>query len=75
MNARTLSWSATLMALAMTVSMPARAQDSTGDPFLDAMLSDQQAAEEAQEKSPAAGIEIGRIEGELKQKLLEVRGG
>ncbi len=55
MNARTLSWSATLMALAMTVSMPARAQDSTGDPFLDAMLSDQQAAEEAQEKSPAAG--------------------
>lgn len=55
MNARTLSWSATLMALAMTVSMPARAQESTGDPFLDAMLSDQQAAEEAQEKSPAAG--------------------
>ncbi len=55
MNARTLSWSATLMALAMTVSMPARAQDSTGDPFLDAMLSDQQAAEEAQEKPPAVG--------------------
>ena len=55
MNARTLSWSATLMALAMTVSMPARAQDSTGDPFLDAMLSDQQAAEEAQEKTPAVG--------------------
>ncbi len=53
MNARTLSWSATLMALAMTVSMPARAQESTGDPFLDAMLSDQQAAEEAGDKSPA----------------------
>lgn len=54
MNARTLSWSATLMALAMTVSMPARAQESTGDPFLDAMLSDQQAAEEAQDKDTAA---------------------
>ena len=41
MNARSLNWTATLMALAMTVSLPARAQETTGDPFLDAMLSDQ----------------------------------
>ncbi len=50
MNARTLSWSATLMALAMSISSSARAQESTGDPFLDAMLSDQQAAQEADEQ-------------------------
>ncbi|MBQ8901250.1 MAG: hypothetical protein IJY72_09855, partial [Akkermansia sp.] len=51
MNARTLGWSATLMALAMTVSVPAQAQESTGDPFLDAMLSDQQAAAEEEAKT------------------------
>jgi len=35
------------MALAMSVTLPAQAQESTGDPFLDAMLNDQKAAEEA----------------------------
>ncbi len=53
MNARTLSWSATLMAMAMSVSAPVQAQESTGDPFLDAMLSDQQAAAEAEAQQAA----------------------
>lgn len=50
MTARSQYWSATLMALAMTISLPAQAQESTGDPFLDAMINDQQtAAEDAAE--------------------------
>ena len=40
----TLHWSATLTALAMTMTAPAFGQDSTGDPFLDAMMQDQQSA-------------------------------
>ena len=54
MNARSLNWTATLMALAMTVSLPARAQETTGDPFLDAMLSDQKKAEEAEAQKAEA---------------------
>ena len=37
-------WSATLTALALTVSGAAVAQESTGDPFLDAMMRDRQSA-------------------------------
>ncbi len=36
---------ASLAALALTLSLPAMAQESTGDPFLDAMMSDQAAVE------------------------------
>ncbi|MDO5472588.1 MAG: outer membrane protein assembly factor BamA [Akkermansia sp.] len=54
MNARTLNRTATLMAIAMTVSLYAQAQESTGDPFLDAMLSDQKQAEEAEAEKAAA---------------------
>ncbi len=42
---------ATLAALALTLSLPAMAQESTGDPFLDAMMSDQEAAETPQAPS------------------------
>lgn len=40
----TLHWSATLTALAMTMTAPAFGQAATGDPFLDAMMQDQQSA-------------------------------
>ena len=43
MNRPTMHWSATLAALALTISVPAYGQESTGDPFLDAMMKDQQA--------------------------------
>ena len=43
MNKPTLHWSATLTALALTLAAPAFGQASTGDPFLDAMMMDQQA--------------------------------
>lgn len=46
MNKPTLHWSATLTALALTLTAPAFGQESTGDPFLDAMMMDQQAAQE-----------------------------
>ena len=54
MNARSLSWTATLMAMAMSVSLPAQAQESTGDPFLDAMLNDQKAEEATAAQQAAA---------------------
>ena len=34
----TMHWSATLTALALTMTAPAFGQASTGDPFLDAMM-------------------------------------
>lgn len=46
MNKPTTHWSATLTALALTLTAPAFGQESTGDPFLDAMMMDQQAAQE-----------------------------
>ena len=46
MNKPTKHWSATLTALALTLTAPAFGQESTGDPFLDAMMMDQQAAQE-----------------------------
>ncbi len=53
MNALPPRWSAVLAALALTVAQPAFAQESTGDPFMDAMLQDeQQAAEEARKAAP-----------------------
>ncbi len=42
------------MALAMSVSLPAQAQESTGDPFLDAMLQDQKAEEASAAQKAAA---------------------
>ena len=75
MNARTLGWSATLMALAMTVSVPAQAQESTGDPFLDAMLSDQQAAaeEEAKTTEPEPSAPAVTEETETAQPAVEAQ--
>lgn len=52
MNKPTMHWSATLTALALTLAAPAFAQESTGDPFLDAMMKDQQTAQE--ETTPVA---------------------
>ena len=52
MNKPTMHWSATLTALALTMTAPAFGQASTGDPFLDAMMQDQQSAQ--QETSSAA---------------------
>ncbi|MBQ9834958.1 MAG: outer membrane protein assembly factor BamA [Akkermansia sp.] len=51
MNARNLHWAATLAAIAMSVSLSAKGQGTTGDPFLDAMISDQSA--EAPAATPA----------------------
>ncbi len=52
---------ATLAALALTLTLPALAQESTGDPFLDAMMSDQaaetprpQPAPEPEQAQPSA---------------------
>ena len=63
------------MALAMTVSVPAQAQESTGDPFLDAMLSDQQAAaeEEAQTATPEPAAPAATEEGGNAQPAAEAR--
>lgn len=44
MKLSTKHWSATLATLAMTMTGAAMAQQSTGDPFLDAMMNDQQTA-------------------------------
>ncbi len=46
MNKPKMHWSAALTALALTMAAPAFGQESTGDPFLDAMMMDQQAAKE-----------------------------
>ncbi len=46
MTKPTLHWSATLTALALTMAAPAFAQESTGDPFLDAMMQDQQSTQQ-----------------------------
>ena len=46
MNRPTKHWSATLAALALTIAAPAYGQESTGDPFLDAMMKDQQTAQQ-----------------------------
>lgn len=55
MNKPTLHWSATLTALALTITAPAFGQESTGDAFLDAMMKDQAAQEETGTTSaPAA---------------------
>ncbi len=43
---------ATLAALALTLSLPVSAQESTGDPFLDAMMSDQASAATPQASAP-----------------------
>lgn len=63
------------MALAMTVSVPAQAQESTGDPFLDAMLSDQQAAaeEEAKTATPEPSTPAATEETETAQPVAEAR--
>lgn len=46
-----------MAALAMTLSLPAVAQQTTGDPFLDAMLRDQERAKDSAEKQDAAAPE------------------
>ena len=46
MNRPTKHWSAMLAALALTMAAPAYGQESTGDPFLDAMMKDQQTAQQ-----------------------------
>lgn len=63
------------MALAMTVSVPAQAQESTGDPFLDAMLSDQQAAaeEEVKTATPEPSTPAAMEETETAQPVAEAR--
>ena len=63
------------MALAMTVSVPAQAQESTGDPFLDAMLSDQQAAAEEETKTatPEPSTPAATEETEAAQPVAEAR--
>lgn len=45
-------WTTTMAALAMSLCLPAVAQQSTGDPFLDAMLQDQKKAESAATDKP-----------------------
>ncbi len=54
MNALSSRWSVVLAALAFTVAAPTYAQESTGDPFMDAMLKDEQeAAKEAVRQAEA----------------------
>lgn len=54
MNKPTLHWSATLTALAFALAVPAMGQGLTGDPFLDAMMQDQQAAQSKQSADSTA---------------------
>lgn len=69
MNSRSIHWSATLAALALSVSLPAKAQEGTGDPFLDAMLNDQKSTatpqKTAEPAKPAAAKE-GKTPAPLK---------
>lgn len=67
MNKPTSHWSATLTALALTLAAPAFAQESTGDPFLDAMMKDQQAAQE-QTTTTATAAEDPFMEAISKKK-------
>lgn len=46
MNARSLHWTTTLAAIAMSVALPVNAQ-GTGDPFLDAMIGSEQQSQTA----------------------------
>ena len=55
MKLSTKHWSATLATLAMTMAGAAMAQQSTGDPFLDAMMNDQQATSST-ESAPAESL-------------------
>lgn len=55
MKPSSLHWTASLTALALSVSLPVFAQEATGDPFLDAMLHDQQ-------KAPEPGPTLGQRE-------------
>ncbi len=52
MNTFSTRRAAVLTALAFSLSLPSLAQESTGDPFLDAMMSDQRAAETAPQPAP-----------------------
>lgn len=52
MKLSTKHWTATLMALAVTMAGAAVAQESTGDPFLDAMMNDQRSSGAKQETAP-----------------------
>ena len=54
MNKPTMHWSAALTALALSFAAPVYGQGTTGDPFLDAMMEDQQ---EAQQTTKAAAAE------------------
>ena len=56
MNLSTKHWKAVLGSLALTVAMPAMAQESTGDPFLDAVLQDQ--AKAKQEQQGGGGLRV-----------------
>ncbi|MBR1982743.1 MAG: outer membrane protein assembly factor BamA [Akkermansia sp.] len=54
MNKPTMHWSAALTALALSFAAPVYGQGTTGDPFLDAMMEDQQ---EAQQTTKATAAE------------------
>lgn len=75
MNKPTMHWSAALTALALTMTAPAFGQESTGDPFLDAMMMDQQAAEEStpvsEQKSSAFDQAVASKKAAAKKQAAE----
>ena len=71
MNKPTTHWSAVLTALALTLTVPAFGQESTGDPFLDAMMMDQQAAKE--EPAPVAKPQGNAFDEAIARKQAEAR--
>ncbi len=71
MNKPTKHWSAALTALALTLTAPAFGQESTGDPFLDAMMMDQQAAQE--NTTPATKTQASAFDEAIARKQAAAR--
>ncbi|MBR4108413.1 MAG: outer membrane protein assembly factor BamA [Akkermansia sp.] len=74
MNMPSLHWRMALTALACSLASPAVAQESTGDPFLDAMMKDQQEQSAstpkpaAQQPAPAEEDPFARMAAERKAR-------
>ncbi len=68
MKLSTKHWTATLITLALTTAGGVVAQESTGDPFLDAMMNDQRSAAEEKPAASAAPLSPNMEEKSAQEK-------
>lgn len=68
MKLSTKHWTATLITLALTMAGGVAAQESTGDPFLDAMMNDQRSAAEEKPAASAAPLSPNMEEKSAQEK-------